>query len=124
MVKEVAETAIDESDFWIIYRDKQKMNAKQKYIEFVDGAAHMSAIEIIEKLEIENKDLKESRDELLEACKEYIALVNPGSYSAKLRGAIRKAEVLKRIKQKKWKKIEKSLDFYSDLLYIIPDEKY
>ena len=35
-----------------------KMSAKREYIESVDGMAHQSAVEIIEKFEVENQALK------------------------------------------------------------------
>jgi len=43
----------------------------------------------------ERDELRQSRDELLEECKVYLALVHPGSYSLKFRTAIQKAEAAK-----------------------------
>ena len=42
------------------------MSAKQKYIDSVDGAVHQSAVEIIEKLEAENKTLETKNLEITE----------------------------------------------------------
>ena len=92
------------------------MSCTQKYIDSVDGQAHQSAVEIIERLEKENKALEEenekvmlesahtthdmlivqqSRDELLEFVKDIGCRIG-GDFNWEFKPAIQRAEDLKK----------------------------